>query len=82
MGSTLSCEFGALLASHKLFSQVFLQVLKAPQEFYDVIPKWRILDRLANDVYILDLEMPPNIRKCFLQTFRVGLLLYLRATTY
>lgn len=71
MGATLSCELGALLGAHKLFTQLFVGIMRAPQWFFDITPTGRVLDRLSNDIYILDLLLPQNLRVCCQQLFRV-----------
>lgn len=72
IGATLCCELGGVLGSHKIFVGLFINILRVPQTFFDVTPQGRILDRLANDIYILDTVIPPNIRVCCTLLFRVG----------
>ncbi|XP_065356725.1 multidrug resistance-associated protein 1 isoform X5 [Calliphora vicina] len=71
IGATLCCELGGLLGSHKMFTTLFLSIMRVPQSFFDTTPQGRVLDRLANDVYVLDIIIPPTIRVCCSQMFRV-----------
>jgi len=45
--------------------------LHAPQAYFDIKPRARILDRLANDIYKLDVVLPELIRVFNSQVFRV-----------
>lgn len=71
IGSILCCELGALRGAKKIFKILFVHILRAPQVFFDVNPKGRILDRLSNDIYKLDVILRDNLRICFTTLYRV-----------
>lgn len=69
--SVLIVYIGGLHGAQKLFSQLFSRILGAPQSFFDRQPRGRILDRLSNDVYKLDMVLPEITRVFLSQAFRV-----------
>ncbi|XP_037884221.1 multidrug resistance-associated protein 1 isoform X14 [Glossina fuscipes] len=71
IGSILCCELGALRGAKKIFKILFVHILRTPQVFFDVNPKGRILDRLSNDIYKLDVILRDNLRICFTTLYRV-----------
>ncbi|XP_043661842.1 multidrug resistance-associated protein 1 isoform X6 [Drosophila teissieri] len=71
IGSVVIVYLGALIGTRKIFIQLFGHILHAPQAFFDLKPRARILDRLANDVYKLDVVLPELIRVFNSQVFRV-----------
>lgn len=54
-----------------MFVFLLSRIMHAPQSFFDIKPRARILDRLANDIYKLDLVLPELIRVFNSQVFRV-----------
>lgn len=70
---TLAKELGCLRAAAKMFLFMFVGILRAPCEFFDTIPKGRILDRCSSDLYTLDSVMGQNIRVLIMTVSRVGL---------
>ncbi|XP_017012712.2 multidrug resistance-associated protein 1 isoform X6 [Drosophila takahashii] len=71
IGSVVIVYLGALIGTRKIFIQLFGHIMHAPQEFFDIKPRARILDRLANDIYKLDVVLPELIRVFNSQIFRV-----------
>ncbi|XP_039496011.1 multidrug resistance-associated protein 1 isoform X6 [Drosophila santomea] len=71
IGSVVIVYLGALIGTRKIFIQLFGHILHAPQAFFDIKPRARILDRLANDIYKLDVVLPELIRVFNSQVFRV-----------
>ncbi|KMY89972.1 multidrug resistance-associated protein 1 isoform X14 [Drosophila simulans] len=71
IGSVVIVYLGALIGTRKIFIQLFGNILHAPQAFFDIKPRARILDRLANDIYKLDVVLPELIRVFNSQVFRV-----------
>ncbi|XP_015036526.1 multidrug resistance-associated protein 1 isoform X13 [Drosophila pseudoobscura] len=71
VGCVVLVYLGGLAAAQKLFAHLFGRILHAPQSFFDIQPRARILDRLANDIYKLDLVLPELTRVFNSQAFRV-----------
>ncbi|XP_033248603.1 multidrug resistance-associated protein 1 isoform X8 [Drosophila miranda] len=71
IGCVVLVYLGGLAAAQKLFAHLFGRILHAPQSFFDIQPRARILDRLANDIYKLDLVLPELTRVFNSQAFRV-----------
>ncbi|XP_034128595.1 multidrug resistance-associated protein 1 isoform X7 [Drosophila guanche] len=71
VGCVVLVYLGGLAAAQKLFAHLFGSILHAPQEFFDTQPRARVLDRLANDIYKLDLVLPELARVFNSQAFRV-----------
>ncbi|KPU73778.1 uncharacterized protein Dana_GF14209, isoform L [Drosophila ananassae] len=70
-GSVVIVYLGALIGARKMFVFLLSRIMRAPQSFFDIKPRARILDRLANDIYKLDLVLPELIRVFNSQVFRV-----------
>ncbi|KRF85624.1 multidrug resistance-associated protein 1 isoform X12 [Drosophila virilis] len=71
IAAVLIVYIGGLIGAQKLFCLLFRRILGAPQSFFDIQPRARILDRLANDVYKLDMVLPELLRVFNSQAFRV-----------
>lgn len=71
IGAAMGVELGALLGSKYIFVKLFKQIIRAPQSFFDIKPKGRILDRLSNDIYVMDVLLPQNLRGAISQFYRV-----------
>ncbi|XP_017108726.1 multidrug resistance-associated protein 1 isoform X8 [Drosophila bipectinata] len=71
IGSVVIVYLGALIGARKMFVFLLSRIMHAPQSFFDIKPRARILDRLANDIYKLDLVLPELIRVFNSQVFRV-----------
>ncbi|XP_020807934.1 multidrug resistance-associated protein 1 isoform X13 [Drosophila serrata] len=71
IGSVIIVYLGALIGARKMFIFLLSRIMRAPQSFFDIQPRARILDRLANDIYKLDLVLPELIRVFNSQVFRV-----------
>lgn len=73
------CNFGASLclwmatlhASLLIFQKLYSHLMHCSSEFYDITPKGRILDRCSNDINVLDLVIPMNIRMFMSTAFQV-----------
>lgn len=66
-GATITLSLATLNASRNILKHLFQCILKAPSDFFDTTPKGRILDRCSNDISVLDLVMPLNM-KMFIST--------------
>lgn len=73
MNLILAQELGCLKAAAEMFLLIFGGILRAPCEFFETIPRGRIIDRCSRDLYTLDLVMTPNIRVFMMTMSRVGL---------
>ncbi|XP_034475340.1 ABC transporter C family member 13-like [Drosophila innubila] len=76
IGAVLVVYIGGLSGAKKVFRELLGHVLGAPQSFFDIQPRGRILDRLSNDVYKLDSVLPDLIRVFSSQAFRVLLVCF------
>ncbi|XP_055919617.1 multidrug resistance-associated protein 1-like isoform X7 [Eupeodes corollae] len=66
-GATITLSLATLNASRNILKHLFRCILQAPSDFFDTTPKGRILDRCSNDISVLDLVMPLNM-KMFIST--------------
>uniref|UniRef100_W8B859 Multidrug resistance-associated protein 1 n=1 Tax=Ceratitis capitata TaxID=7213 RepID=W8B859_CERCA len=71
IGAAMGVELGALLGSKHIFIKLFKRIVRAPQACFDVLPKGRILDRLSNDIFIMNVLLPQNLRGAISKLFRV-----------
>ncbi|XP_052851268.1 multidrug resistance-associated protein 1 isoform X7 [Drosophila gunungcola] len=71
IGSVIIVYLGALIGTRKIFVHLFGHIMHAPQAFFDIKPRARIIDRLSNDIYKLDIVLPELIRVFNSQVFRV-----------
>ncbi|XP_032595397.1 multidrug resistance-associated protein 1 isoform X13 [Drosophila grimshawi] len=71
IGNTLTVYIAGLRGAQRIFRQLFRRILGAPQSFFDIQPRGRIIDRLANDVYKLDSVLPQIFQVFCSQAFRV-----------
>ncbi|XP_055852937.1 multidrug resistance-associated protein 1 isoform X5 [Episyrphus balteatus] len=69
--AALAIELGSVMSASRIFRKLFQRIIRAPSWFFDIIPKGRILDRLANDVYFIDSILPPNVRGYISHTYKV-----------
>lgn len=74
IGAVFIVYIAGLNGSKKIFEQLLGHVLGAPQSFFEIQPRGRILDRLSNDVYKLDSVLPDLMRVFNAQAFRVRFL--------
>ncbi|KAM8717859.1 hypothetical protein ACLKA7_004542 [Drosophila subpalustris] len=70
IGAVFIVNIAGLNGAQKIFRELLGHVLGAPQSFFDIQPRGRILDRLSNDVYKLDVILPDLIRVFNSQAFR------------
>ncbi|XP_060645841.1 multidrug resistance-associated protein 1 isoform X12 [Drosophila nasuta] len=71
IGAVFLVNIGGLIGANKIFRHLLRRILGAPQEFFDMKPRGRILDRLSNDVYKLDVVLPDLLRVFNAQAYRV-----------
>ncbi|KAF0718775.1 Aste57867_1489 [Aphanomyces stellatus] len=62
---------GGLRASTTLFDRLTAALLHAPMQFFDRTPVGRVLNRYANDINTVDVDLPLSIGGLSNQTFRV-----------
>jgi len=53
---------GSIRASHRLFSRLCATLLHAPMLFFDSTPRGRILNRVADDISVVDRVLPFTVR--------------------